>query len=165
MRSRIALSGAIVLFVLAAMLYADQPDRHKKVMEGIAIFSPSEIKWKEGPPTLQKGAMVAVLEGDPAKEGPFVLRIKLPDGFKIAPHTHPKTERLTVISGTFFLGMGDKFDPKDGLEMPAGSFGSWKEGMKHFAWTKGETVIQLHGTGPWTIKYVNPDDDPRNQKE
>jgi hypothetical protein len=61
--------------------------------------------------------------------------------------------------------MGEKFDPKDGLEMPAGTFGRWEAGMKHFAWTKGETVIQIHGTGPWTIKYVNPEDDPRNQKK
>jgi hypothetical protein len=150
---------------LSAVLYADQPTAHKKDMEGLAIFAPSEIKWKEGPPTLQKDAMVAVLEGDPVKEGPFVLRVKLPDSFKIAPHTHPMTERLTVVSGTFYLGMGEKFDSKDGLEMPAGTFGRWEAGMKHFAWTKGETVIQIHGTGPWTIKYVNPDDDPRKHKK
>ena len=60
--------------------------------------------------------------------------------------------------------MGDKFDTQKGMEMPAGSFGTWPAGMKHFAWAKGETVIQVHGTGPWSIEYVNPDDDPRNKK-
>ena len=128
-------------------------------------FAPDQVKFGPAPPFLPPGAQLAVLEGDPAKDGPFVLRVKLPDGFKIAPHTHPMTERLTVVSGTFYLGMGEKFDTKDGIEMSTGSFGYWKEGMKHFAWTKGETVIQLHGTGPWTIKYINPDDDPRNQKK
>ena len=128
------------------------------------LFVPTEIKWKKGPPTLPKGALLAVLEGDPAKNGPFVMRVKLPDGYKVPPHTHPATERVTVLEGTFYIGMGDKFDAKEGRVMPAGSFGYWGAGMKHFAWVKGETIIQLNGVGPWTIKYVNPDDDPRNQK-
>jgi quercetin dioxygenase-like cupin family protein len=165
MTRRQILSSTLALFAFAVVAHADEPAPHKKDMDGVAIFPAAGIKWKDGPPSLQKGAQVAVLEGDPAKEGPFVLRVKMPDGFKIAPHTHPMTERLTVISGMFYLGMGEKFDSKDGLEMPAGSFGYWKEGMKHFAWVKGETVIQLHGTGPWTLKYVNPEDDPRNQKK
>ena len=110
------------------------------------------------------GVDLAVLEGDPAKDGPFVFRVKIPDGYRVPPHTHPKTERVTVISGTFNIGMGDKFDEKAGKEMPAGSYGQWPAGMKHFAWVKGETVIQIHGTGPWGIQYVNPDDDPRKKK-
>jgi quercetin dioxygenase-like cupin family protein len=107
--------------------------------------------------------MFAVLEGDPAKPGPFLVRLKFPDGYRIAPHTHPKTERVTVLSGTFHLGMGERFDAKAGRAMPAGSYGHWPAGMKHYAWAEGETVIQLHGEGPWTIQYVNPDDDPRRQ--
>ena len=70
---------------------------------------------------------------------------------------------VTVISGTFYIGMGDKFDPEKGRAMPAGSFGTWPAGMKHFVWVKGETVIQLHGTGPWSLTYVNPEDDPRKK--
>jgi quercetin dioxygenase-like cupin family protein len=93
------------------------------------------------------------------------MRLKLPDGYKIMPHTHPKVEHVTVISGTFNLGMGDKFDQASGREMPAGTFGHWPPGMKHFAWAKGETVVQLHGIGPWAINYVNPADDPRHQKQ
>jgi quercetin dioxygenase-like cupin family protein len=109
--------------------------------------------------------MIAVLEGDPTKEGPFVFRVKLPDGYRVPPHTHPKTERVTVISGTFNIGMGDTFDEKATKVMAAGTYGYWPAGMKHFVWAKGETVLQFHGTGPWSIQYVNPDDDPRKKKE
>ena len=131
----------------------------------ITIYPAAEIKWVDGPPSLPKGALIAVLEGDPNKEGPFVFRVKVPDGYRVPPHTHPKTERITVISGTFNIGMGDKFDAKKTRSMPAGAFGYWPAGMKHFVWAKGETVLQFHGMGPWSIQYVNSDDDPRNQKK
>jgi len=131
--------------------------------EGISLHSPAELKWQAGPPSLPKGAQIAVLEGDPSKEGPFVFRVKAPDGYRIPPHTHPKTERVTVISGTFNIGMGEKFDEKAAKPMTAGTYGYWEAGMKHFVWTKGETVAQFHGLGPWSIQYVNPADDPRNQ--
>jgi len=106
---------------------------------------------------------MAVLEGDPDKEGPFVFRLKLPDGYRVPPHTHPKVERITVLAGTFNVGMGDKFDEKATKPMTAGTYGYWPEGMKHFVWAKGETILQYHGAGPWTIQYVNPDDDPRKK--
>jgi quercetin dioxygenase-like cupin family protein len=83
----------------------------------------------------------------------------------VPPHTHPKTERVTVISGTFNIGMGDQFDEKATKRMSAGTYGYWRAGMKHFVWAKGETVLQFHGMGPWSIQYVNPDDDPRKKKE
>lgn len=128
------------------------------------IYVPADVRWKDGPAALPPGAKLAVLEGDPAKDGFFTMRLLLPDGFKIPPHTHPKVEHVTVISGVFNLGMGEKFDENGGHAMPAGTFGFWPAGMKHFAWAKGETVIQLHGLGPWTINYLNPADDPRNTK-
>ncbi len=90
------------------------------------------------------------------------MRLRLPDGYSIPPHTHPKTERLTVISGTFNIVMGEKLAKKAGRKMPAGTFGFWTAGMKHFVWAEGETIIQLHGIGPWSIKYLNDADDPRN---
>jgi quercetin dioxygenase-like cupin family protein len=107
---------------------------------------------------------MAVLEGDPGKPGPFVFRVKAPDGYRVPPHTHPKPERVTVIAGTFHLGTGEMFDPAKGQELPPGTFGTWPPGMKHFVWVKGVTVVQLHGVGPWTIKYVNPADDPRSPR-
>ena len=108
---------------------------------------------------------MAALEGDPTKEGPFVVRFQFPDGFHVAPHTHPKTERVTVISGTLLLATGEALDRSSAKKLPAGSFGYWPAGMKHTAWSEGETVIQLHGIGPWQINYVNPADDPRNAKK
>lgn len=129
------------------------------------FFVPSEIKWQEGPKSIPPGAKLAVLEGDPTKEGPFVMRLRLPDGYSIPPHTHPKTERLTVISGTFNIAMGEKLDKKSGRKMPAGTFGFWAAGMKHFVWAEGETIVQLHGMGPWSIKYLGDADDPRNRSK
>jgi hypothetical protein len=131
---------------------------------GPSVYAPADLKWGNGPASIPPGAKLAVLEGDPRKEGPFVMRLKLPDRYKIPPHTHPKPERVTVISGQFNIGMGDTFDPAKGTAMPAGTFGTWAPGMKHFVWATGETVIQLHGNGPWMIEYVNPADDPRNAK-
>ena len=129
------------------------------------IFNPGDIKWADGPASLPQGAKMAILEGDPTKPGPFTLRLKAPDGFKIAPHTHPAVEHVTVISGSFYLGMGEKFDQSAAQLLTAGSFAFMPANMKHFAWTKGETVVQVHGVGPWEIVYVNPADDPRKAKK
>ena len=129
-----------------------------------AIHRPAQLTWKDGPPSLPPGARIAVLEGDPDRPGPFVMRVKVPDGYRIPPHTHPKAERVTVIAGTFHLGMGDRFDPSKAQELPAGTYGTWPAGMQHFVWVKGETVVQFHGDGPWSISYLNPGDDPRNAK-
>lgn len=148
-----AITGAVVL-----------ADDHKRAMAP-AVHAPADIKWQDGPPSLPPGAKFAVLEGDPSKEGPFVFRVKVPDGYKIPPHTHPKAERVTIISGTFNLGMGETFDAKKGQELPAGTYGTWPAGMTHYVWVKGETVVQFHGDGPWTINYVNPADDPRKAKK
>jgi hypothetical protein len=154
------LLGAAIMPLAARSEPADHPQS-----SGIALFPPDRTKWQHGPLSLPKGALIAVLEGDPTKEEPFVFRLKLPDGYRVPPHTHPKTERVTVISGTFHIGMGEKFDPAATTPMPAGTYGHWEAGMKHFVWAKGETVLQFHGMGPWSIQYVDPRDDPRNRKE
>jgi quercetin dioxygenase-like cupin family protein len=157
------LPAVIALIVLAVVVHAAPPTA-KKEMHEFELYPADKVKWQDGPPSLPKGAMIAVLEGDPNKEGPFVFRVKLPDGYTIPPHTHPKTERVTVIAGTFNIGMGDKFDEKASKAMPAGTYGHWPPGMKHFVWVKGETILQFHGMGPWSIQYLNPKDDPRNPK-
>ena len=143
----------------ASSAVADEHD------EGITLNYPDTLEWNDGPPSLPKGARIAILEGDPSKEGPFVSRVKAPDGYLIPPHTHPKMERVTVISGTFNIGMGKKFDEKVTKAMTAGTYGYWEPDMEHFVWIKGETVAQFHGIGPWVIKYVDPNDDPRNQSK
>ena len=128
------------------------------------FFSGADIKWADGPASLPAGAKVALLEGNPAQEGPFTMRLQLPDGFTIPPHWHPAVEHVTVISGTFNLGTGEKLDKSAGRALAAGSFAYMQPGMRHFAWATGETVVQVHGMGPWRINYVNPADDPRNKK-
>jgi len=129
------------------------------------IVNPADLKWVDAPPGLPPGAKMAVLEGDPTKKRLFTVRMQAPTGYKIPPHTHPTAERITVISGAFHLGMGDKFDEAAGQELAAGGFAVMPAGMKHFAWSPGETILQIHSQGPFAIKYVNPADDPRNAKQ
>ena len=146
------------------MVHGEPASAPTKETGEFELFPADTIKWQDGPPSLPKGAKIAVLEGDPAREGPFVFRVKVPDGYRVPPHTHPKTERATVLSGTLHIGMGDKFDEKATKALPPGAYGHWPAGMKHFVWAEGETVLQFHGMGPWSIQYLNPKDDPRNQK-
>lgn len=160
--------GTPAALAAAAVLISHLPAPsagHDDKKETPALHRPDDLKWQDGPPPLPAGAKFAVLEGDPAKKGPFVFRVKVPDGYKIPPHTHTKPERITIISGTFHLGMGDTFDMKKGESLPAGTYGTWPAGMKHFVWVKGETVVQFHGDGPWEINYLNPADDPRKGKQ
>jgi quercetin dioxygenase-like cupin family protein len=159
-RMMVLLCGLTVLTSLVDASLAG--DNHESMRA--SVNRPDDLKWREGPPSLPPGAQFVVLEGNPTKQGPFVFRVKVPDGYRVPPHTHPRPERVTVISGRFFLGMGDKFDFTKGEELPAGTYGTWPAGMKHFVWTKGETVIQFHGEGPWQINYLFPEDDPRHSK-
>jgi len=124
------------------------------------LTTPDNIKWGAPPPVFQPGAEFVVIEGNPGLSGPYVVRLKMPDGYKIMPHWHPTTENVTVISGTFHLGTGDTFDDTKGAEMPSGSFGFVGPNMHHYAWATGETIVQVHGMGPFKLTYVNPADDP-----
>jgi hypothetical protein len=155
MRCLLVLVAATAAVSTAAAQAAPQGESHA------VIALPGQITWGPSPPSLPAGAQAAVLEGDPAKAGPFTLRIRAPDGYRIPPHSHPGIEHVTVLSGTFRVGMGDKFDASKLTDLPKGTFAALMPGTRHFAQTKGETVLQLHGTGPWNIVYVNPADDPR----
>jgi quercetin dioxygenase-like cupin family protein len=104
---------------------------------------------------------MAVVYGDPAKPGAlFIIRGKLPAGYKIAPHWHPTDENVTVVSGTALMGMGDKLDAKAAKALPAGSFASMPAKEHHYFIAKTEVVVEVSGIGPFGITYVNPDDDP-----
>ena len=129
------------------------------------LFKPDQIQWRDGPPSLLPGAKMAILEGDPAKEGFFTMRLKLPDGYRVLPHWHPRTERLTIIQGIVNLGTGDRFDTAATQTLPAGAYSSMPPKMTHFAWMRGETILQLSSIGPWEVVYVNPTDDPRSHAE
>jgi quercetin dioxygenase-like cupin family protein len=144
--------------LLGATATAQGTDQHK-------IVSPTEIKWAPGPASIPPGAQAAVLYGDPSKEGLFALRLKLPKDYAIPPHTHPKPEVVTVVSGTFRLGMGEKPDRAKAQALPAGSFFALSPGMAHYAFADDDTVIQLNSMGPWGLTYVNPADDPRRKTQ
>lgn len=133
-----------------------------QAMPGHNMVTPDAIAWTDGPGSLPKGAQMAVLKGDPTKEGLFTMRIKVPANYKIAPHWHPADEHVTVISGTFYMGPGETFDEAKLKMIPAGGFSMMTAGTRHYARTGNtETIVQLHGMGPWGINYVNPADDPR----
>jgi quercetin dioxygenase-like cupin family protein len=126
--------------------------------------TPDELKWGPAPPGLPPGAQMAVVSGDPSKEGgSYTIRTKFPDGYKVPPHWHPNDENVTVLQGTIKLGMGDKFDESAAKQLPAGSYALMPKNMRHFAISSGETILQLHGIGPFEITYVNPADDPRHK--
>jgi quercetin dioxygenase-like cupin family protein len=129
------------------------------------MLRPEDVKWVKAPPSVPAGAEASVLYGDPGKDGLFALRLKLPKGYVIPPHTHPKPEIVTVISGTFTLGMGEVADRNNAKPLPAGSFFAFAPGMAHYAFTDEETVVQINSTGPWGINYVNPKDDPRQKTQ
>lgn len=132
-----------------------QIDRH-------ILIDPARLEWKPAPASLPPGAQVAVLEGDPSKPGLFTMRLRVPDGYRIRPHFHEADEHVTVISGTFVLGMGETWTESAGTALSAGGYAAMPAGMRHFASTRGETVVQIHAVGPWKLTYVNPADDPRN---
>lgn len=124
------------------------------------VLTPASIQWGEMPPMFLPGGKMAVLEGDPSKTGHFAVRIRVPDGYKVMPHWHPTRERVTVISGTFNIGMGDSFDANKGDALPAGSYTYMDAKMRHYAWSTGDTEIQVDGEGPFKLIYVNAADDP-----
>jgi quercetin dioxygenase-like cupin family protein len=127
------------------------------------MVTPDAVKWGDAPPSLPAGATWAVLEGDPTQAGPFTFRVKVPGGFKMPPHKHPNIEHVTVISGAFHFGIGEQLDEAKVKAMPAGSFIVIPTNSPHYFVTKDETVVQVHGIGPWGITFVNPADDPRQR--
>jgi hypothetical protein len=143
-----------------AFTSAAHDDSHEK-----NAFTPDTISWGAPPPIVRPGAQFAVLEGDPtATTGDYTIRLKMHDGFRIAPHWHPNRENVTIISGTLKVGMGDEFDPNKMNAFIAGSFAFLDPNMHHYAMASGETIVQVHGQSPLQFNYVNPDDDPNKSK-
>src|ERR1700730_17618085 len=128
-------------------------------------FTPDAIPYGPAPGFLSAGAQLAVLEATPAATaGDYTVRLKMPDGYRIAPHWHPQRENVTIISGTFKVGMGDRFEESKMAAFPAGSFAYLDPDMHHYAMASGEVVAQIHGTSPLQFNYVNPNDDPSHKK-
>lgn len=123
---------------------------------------PDELKWTDVS-TLPAGAKVAVIEGPLNEAVPFTIRLKFPANYQIPAHSHPAIEHVTVISGTFNMGTGEKLDQSKTKALPVGSVAIMQPKTTHFSWTKEETIIQVHGVGPWAVNFVNPADDPRKK--
>ncbi len=151
---RLLVTAAVLLCVMPAAAQDHKPASPHLMIED------AQVKWKPASGALSKGAETAVLSGSPGKQGPFVLRIRMPAGYKIAPHWHPTDENVTVISGTLSLGMGETFDVNATKPLAAGGYALLPAEKRHFAWTKDGATIQIHGVGPFTINYVNPADYP-----
>ena len=148
--------------IIAGLLAAALPVCAQAQHEHHATVQPDTLKWS-APAAYAKGAQIAVVKGDPTKEGVYVVRLKVPAGFKIMPHTHPNDENVTVLTGTFHIGTGPAYDETKGETIKAGGYSFVAKGMQHYAYFPEATEIQLHGTGPQGITYVNPVDDPRKQ--
>ena len=145
----------LVAAVAAACVASTAP---AYTMEGHTIVPPQEVKWGPPPGVLPPGAEAAVLFGDPSEDGLFVLRLKLPAGYSVAPHTHPVDEVITVISGTFRMGMGETADQHKAQPLPAGSFFALPPDTAHYVYTAEETVVQISTVGPWGLTYINSKD-------
>lgn len=153
MRPRLAILFA-GLMALGGTARADAVDAHR-------AFLPGDVKWAPAPSSLPGGAEMAVLYGDPTDEGEFVVRIRAPKGYRVPPHTHPKAELVTIISGAFSFGRGQSADHASVEKLPAGSFISMPAGVLHYVFVDEDSVLQINAAGPWKIDYYDPKDDPR----
>jgi len=153
-RSRTLLLGVIVALI-AATPAAAQMGKQKEKTE--------KLHWMNGPASLPAGAMMAVVSGDPTRSGPFTIELSFPNGYRIAPHSHPTAEKITVKSGEFMYGMGDVVKASDMKMLKPGGSGEMPAGMHHYAEARGKTVVQVSSTGPFVVNYVHAKDDPRTK--
>jgi quercetin dioxygenase-like cupin family protein len=150
--------AAIALVSIVGSLVAQEATTPKP---SHTLVNAANLKW--GPPPgifEQKGATFTVISGDPSQSGIFVVRLKLQPGYRIAPHWHPTDEHVTVLSGTFQIGMGDTFDRKGLQDVSSGGYVLLPAEMRHYAMAKTLVEVQVHGMGPFALNYVNPADDP-----
>lgn len=152
----------VVLALISAYLFGVPSPVHAQHHTDHVMVVPADLKWAPVP-SLPAGAEIAVIEGPLSNEGPITARIKFPANYRLPAHTHPVIEHVTVLSGTFHMGAGDKLDTTKTKALPPGAFAIMQPGTRHFAWTAEETVVQIHSVGPWGITYVNPADDPRKK--
>lgn len=160
MRRLLAVGGAMLWAVVLAGAVVGQesaPPTHK-------LLTDAELVWRDSA-GLRPGAKLAVVSGNPSASAAFTIRLQLPAGYKAPPHWHQTEEHVTVLSGTFAMGMGEVYDEAQMKDLPAGGYAAMPAGMRHFGLAKTATVVQIHGVGPFTTTYVNPADDPRTNKQ
>ena len=162
MRNTLATLSASLAFCIAAPVALAQSSGHAGMASDHMMATPDELKWVDIP-SLPPGAKLAVIQGPLNQAGPVTFRVKFPANYQLPAHWHPAIEHVTVISGTFNMGMGDQLDRAKTKALTAGAIAIMQPKTTHFAWTKDETIVQVHGMGPWGVTYVNPADDPRKQ--
>lgn len=158
-------AAALLLSLVASTACAQQPTA---AAESDAPSSPAAsrasedgLTWGPAPAVFPAGAQMAVLQGDPSSTSLFTVRLRFPNGYRIPPHTHPTDENVTVISGTFLVGMGEAFVSKGMMTLRSGGFVIAPANHAHYAATRGPTVVQVHAMGPFAMTYVNPADTPK----
>ena len=165
MKRKLCLGLALVLSVGAWWMMRSRTPEVLAASMTKNVFTPDDVQYGPVPPFIPAGAQLAVLEGNPmASSGDYTVRLRMPDGYRIPPHWHPKRENVTVISGTFKVGMGDRFAEGSMTSFPAGSFAYLDPEMHHYAEASGEVVVQIHGMAPVQFNYVNPTDDPSRKQ-
>jgi quercetin dioxygenase-like cupin family protein len=138
------------------MVRTHQPDQ-----AAFRSVLPEDINWQSFP-AFPPSVRLAVIVGHPEEPGPFVIRVKAPGGAKLMPHTHPEDRIYTVISGVFYIGLGEEFDGDKVKAYPPGTVIVLPGNTPHFHWAKsGEYVTQVTAIGPLGLEYLNPGDDPR----
>ncbi|MBS0324984.1 MAG: cupin domain-containing protein [Proteobacteria bacterium] len=151
--------GVLVFAMSAAVPAADEPASEPVVMNA------KSIRWAAAPPSLPKGARVAVLYGNPSASGRFVMRLWLPAKYHIPLHAQPAPQQVTVISGTLYVADDATYSKKYAHAVSAGGFVFLPANAHRFMFTKGATVVEIHGAGPFEVKYVDPNDDPQKWAE
>ncbi|HEU4474766.1 MAG TPA: cupin domain-containing protein [Gemmatimonadales bacterium] len=121
----------------------------------------AELTWGPAPPALPAGAKVAVVSGDPAKAGPFTIRIDMPPDYAIRPHHHPTVENVRLIEGTLHFGHGPKYDQQAMKAVALDELVSIPPKQPHFVHAASRVVVEVQSTGPFEVTYVDPKDDPR----
>ena len=156
MKCRLSVVFAVIVSSLIALSasWAQMSDHR--------MITASDLKWADVP-SLPPGAKIAVIEGPMTEAVPFTIRLKFPANYSIPAHSHPAVERVTVLSGTFHMGTGDKLDSQKTMPLSPGDMMIMQPKTNHFAWNKEEVVVQLNGMGPWGVTYVNPAEDPRKK--
>ena len=170
MKRRNIVSCIAALMMIASLCLAQAVSQKNKAAVsaptsggGHHVVTPDKIEWTH-PPFMPAGAALAVIDGDPSKSGGlYTIRIKAIDGLKVPPHWHPEDEHITVLKGNFMIATGEKYDQAALHAMLVGTYCVMPKEMRHFGFTKGETIVQVHGVGPFKVNYVNPADDPQNK--
>lgn len=143
---------------------AEEPVRpHQPGQANFRAILPEDIEWKPFA-AFPSAARLAIVAGEPVREGPYTIRVKLPHGTKMMPHSHPEDRMYTVISGIFYIGLGDKFDAEKLQAYPPGSVIILPGNTSHFHWARsGDYITQVTAIGPLGLEYIDAQDDPRNQ--